>query len=69
MDVEGMSEEAAFTLLFPGRGDVGAVLTVLDWPCVRREFAWTGFALKRMHAEYGLATPIWTIPRGTAPPS
>lgn len=65
-DVEGMSEEAVFTLLFPGSGDDGAVLTDQDWPCFRRDFAWTGFALKRMHAEYGLTSPIWTIPGGTA---
>lgn len=64
-----MFEEAAFTLLVSGSGDVGAVLTDPYWPCIRREFAWTGFALKRMYAEYGLATPIWTIPGGTAPPS
>lgn len=30
-DVEGMSEEAAYALLFPGRGDAGPVHADPDW--------------------------------------
>ena len=40
-DVEGMSEEAAYALLFPGRGDAGPVHADPDWARVHRELART----------------------------
>ena len=40
-DVEGMSEEAANALLFPGRGDAGPVHADPDWARVHRELART----------------------------
>ena len=51
-DVEGMSEEAAYALLFPGRGDAGPVHADPDWARVHRELARTGVTLKLLHAEY-----------------
>ena len=51
-DVEGMSEEAAYALLFPGRGDAGPVHADPDWARVHRELAKTGVTLKLLHAEY-----------------
>ena len=51
-DVEGMSEEAAYALLFPGRGDAGPVRADPDWARVHRELARTGVTLKLLHAEY-----------------
>lgn len=51
-DVEGMSEEAAYALLFPGRGDAGPVHADPDWARVHRELAKTGVMLKLLHAEY-----------------
>lgn len=44
-DVEGMSEEAAYALLFPGRGDAGPVHADPDWARVHRELAKTGVTL------------------------
>ena len=51
-DVEGMSEEAAYALLFPGRGDAGPAHADPDWARVHRELARTGVTLKLLHAEY-----------------
>lgn len=51
-DVEGMSGEAAYALLFPGRGDAGPVHADPDWARVHRELARTGVTLKLLHAEY-----------------
>lgn len=51
-DVEGMSEDAAYALLFPGRGDAGPVHADPDWGRVHRELARTGVTLKLLHAEY-----------------
>ena len=51
-DVEGMSEEAAYALLFPGRGDAGPVHADPDRARVHRELARTGVTLKLLHAEY-----------------
>lgn len=51
-DVEGMSEEAAYALLFPGRGDAGPLHADPDWARVHRELARTGVTLKLLHAEY-----------------
>lgn len=51
-DVEGMSEEAAYALLFPVRGDAGPVHADPDWARVHRELARTGVTLKLLHAEY-----------------
>ena len=47
-----MSEEAAYALLFPGRGDAGPVHADPDWARVHRELARTGVTLKLLHAEY-----------------
>lgn len=51
-DVEGMSEEADYALLFPGRGDAGPAYADPDWTRVHRELAKTGVTLKLLHAEY-----------------
>ena len=61
--VEGMSEEAAYALLFPGRGDAGPVHADPDWARVRRELARTGVTLKLLHAEYadGCAGPATSM--------
>lgn len=68
-DVEGMSEEAAYALLFPGRGDAGPAYADPDWARVHRELAKTGVMLHPVQEE-GLAprgsatecmpTPSWT---------
>lgn len=55
-DVEGMSEEAAYALLFPGRGDAGPVHADPDWARVHRELARTGVTAlprRRARAEVG----------------
>lgn len=51
-DVVGMSEEAAYALLFPGKGDAGPAYTGPDWARVHRGLAKTGVTLKLLHAEY-----------------
>lgn len=51
-DVEGMSEEAVYALLFPGRGDAGPAYADPGWARVHRELAKTSVALKLLHAEY-----------------
>lgn len=51
-DVEGMSEETAYALLFPGRGDAGPMHADPDWARVHRELAKTGVTLKILRAEY-----------------
>ncbi len=56
-DVEGMSEEAAYALLFPGRGDAGPVHADPDWARVLRELARTGVTPE------GRAWSDWDAPR------
>ena len=41
-DFKGMSEGAAYALLFPGRGDAGPAHADPDWDRVHRELARTG---------------------------
>ena len=51
-DVEGMSEEAAYALLFPGRGERESVYEQPDWARVHRELARVGVTLRILHGEY-----------------
>ena len=61
-----MSEESAYALLFPGRGDAGPVHAGPDWARAHREIVRTGVTLKLPHAEYAdrCAEALRPKPRG-----